>query len=88
MFSRDLVIALLSVGQAKDIVGGRIVEVGELDQNICWNIEIATFIIAVDPLGAVEYFAHTPAWALHFPNRSLCVPVRASVSTRTSFSMR
>ena len=29
-----------------------------------------------------------PAFKTYFPNKSLCVPVRASVSTRTSFSIR
>ncbi len=37
---------------------------------------------------AVQNFFHAAACAFHFPNKSLCVPVRVSVSINKSSSMR
>ncbi len=37
---------------------------------------------------AIQNFFHAAACAFHFPNKSLCVPVRANVSINKSSSMR
>ena len=51
-------IALGVIGQTQEIINGYTVKVGKLDQDICGNIPLTQFIVAVNLLGAIKNLCH------------------------------
>ena len=51
-----LFVLLWVIGQAQDIVRRDMVELRQADQDICGDVSLTQFVVAVDLLGAVQVF--------------------------------
>ena len=57
---RCLFVAFGIVSLAQQIIYGNVVKICQSDQDICGNITLPQFIIAIDLLGTVEKFGNLP----------------------------
>ena len=45
---------------AKEIIGAGVVEIGQLDQNVCWNVALAHFVVGIADLRTLQIRGQIP----------------------------